>query len=1213
MKTCLTRVVSSGGRIALALAVLLLISAAAWAQVYTASLTGVVSDPSGAVVPGAKVTLTDADKGFTYNTTADSVGRYLFRSLPPGKYNLSAEAAGFKTFQQAGITLDVNQNANVNLQLQVGAPAETVEVSSSGVALLSTQDAVTGTELDRREINNLPLVGRAVFDLAFLSPGVTQPANGTFGQNSMANNFISNGSRNAQADIIMDGVSTTNYEQNSGIANTLYTPSVDAIQEFKVQQSNFSAEVGFSGATIVNVVFRSGSNDFHGSAYYFNRNSALDANWFFNNMNGIAKPSMKWHDYGATMGGPIRKNKTFFFVDWEGSRSTSGQSMSAGVPSAADRTGDFGDLCGYHGGTFDSAGMCSSAGGQIWDPYTGVYSSSEGGPVRSNYIPFNNMITYVSPGNAKLGSANIPLKAGNLIDPVAYKMLQYYPLPNMNVGQANYDYLHNWASSGSGTSTNDQLDVKIDHRFTDATNLSGRISYGTGSWHGANCFGNIADPCTQGPNDGGPKAAVLNFTHTFSPNTLLTVSYGVTRSWSFTHGIAADYKDFDQMKTLGLPAYTEASGIKAAPTLYIGEYGYVGGESLGSQAWSFMKYGQEVHHLIGTMSHMMNRHELKFGAEMRVHRITFEQAGAPAGVYSFDYNVTSQHPWSGGGNSMASVMIGASPGGWGEYEIPLSSATQSQQFAGFIQDNWRATDKLTLNIGMRYDVDLPRTERFNRMSYVDPNIPTGITAPGFPNLTGGYQFVNSSNRSPYDADFGGYGPRFGFAYKLLPGTVVRGGYGLFYSVSKGGAAGAGAGGFDGFSAVTSWQTTFQGDGATPSGFMRDPFPNGILYPTGSSLGTMLNLGQSVGGPIRSWNTRPQEQSWSFGIQHQLPWQIIVDGNYVGKKGTHLYFANAGDLNHLNEAQAAAFRSNPDYWNAYIANPFYRIITDPNSGLSASTVQRYQLERPFPQFSGFSGNDPPWANSIYNALQLRMEKRFSNGLQFLTTYTWSKSIDDSSLGGGNVTWLGGTTNAVVQDPNNLRLDRSLSQFDIPQIFQVSYQWDLPIGRGKAIGGNMPKALNYVVGGWQTNGIYRWSSGQPIILGLSGGQSLPTWGGQRPNISAALTKASTWTLDQYFADPTVVSVPAPYTLGTAPKTLSSVRGPITNVDSMSLFKEIPLNMVREGTRFEIRVESFNAFNHVQFCGPATTVGVGDFGKTTCQANSPRQIQLGGKLYF
>src|SRR5262249_17472609 len=395
----------------------------------------------------------------------------------PSTYNIRAEAAGFRTEIQNGIVVDVNKNLTVNFSLQVGATQQSVEVSTQAVEL-ATQDAVNGQELNRTFINDLPLVGRAVFDLALLTPGISQPAGNTFGPNTMANNFISDGSRNAQADILIDGVSTVGTEQNTAIVNPLYTPSVDSVQEFKVQQTNFSAEVGFSGATVVNVVTRSGTNSFHGSAYEFLRNDKLNANNYFNNQAGIEKPPVRWNDFGVTVGGPIIKNRTFFFFDYEGSRASNSVTKNAGVPSALERTGDFGELCGYFGGSFNAIGQClnsdgRNSDGQIWDPYTGVFDVNQVGPVRQNFIPFNNLATYTSPGNPKLTTAHpIPNGPGNIIDPVAFKMIQLFPLPNLNVGTGSYDYLNNWVGTGADRNRNDQIDIKIDHRFTDVTTLS---------------------------------------------------------------------------------------------------------------------------------------------------------------------------------------------------------------------------------------------------------------------------------------------------------------------------------------------------------------------------------------------------------------------------------------------------------------------------------------------------------------------------------------------------------------------------------------------------------------------------------------------------------------------------------------------------------------------------------------------------------------------
>ena len=1199
----------------------LLVVAPTQAQVYTGSITGLVQDPSGAAVPNASVVLTDIDKGLKYSTTTDSSGRYVLRALPPSTYSIRVDAGGFRGEVQNGIALEVNQNLTLSVSLQVGAARETIEVTGQP-PVLSTEDAVTGQNLDRTSINDLPLVGRGVFDLAMLTPGINQPAGNTFGPNSMANNWISNGSRNAQADMLIDGVSTVGVEQNTAIVNPLYTPSVDAVQEFKVQQSNFSAEIGFSGATVVNVVTRSGTNDFHGSAYEFLRNDKLNANNFFNNAAGIKIAPVRWNDFGFTVGGPIRKNRTFFFFDYEGSRASTSVTRTAGVPSAAERTGDFSELCGYQGGAFSANGQClnadgSPSDGQLWDPYTGVYDPNQGGPVRQNFIPFNNLATYTSPGNPNLATVHpIPNAPGNLIDPVASKMMQLFPLPNLNVGTSAYDRLNNWVGTGADKNVGDQIDIKIDHRFTDSTTLSGKFSYGTGYTKPANLFGNVGDAYSSGLSNGGPKLLAINLTHTFSPKTLMTVSLGLTRAFSFDHGgSAADFPNFDPVKDLGLPSYIEDAGIRAAPSISVyGGYSAEGGNnSIGTQAWTYLKYGQETHHLIGTLSHTMGAHELKFGTEGRLRRVDIFFPGIPAGTYSFDYNTTSQQPWSGGGDAMAGLMIGAGgPGNWGAYEVDYAAATQNWNIGSFVQDNWRVTPNLTLNIGLRYDLDLPRTERANRISWLDLDSPSPLQVPGMPNLKGGLHYADGNNRSPYENNYNGWGPRFGYAYQFKPHTVFRGGYGIFYSQNKGAAAGTGISD-QGFVEQTNWLNTYQNDGATPWSFLSDPFHGGPRPPTGASLGLLTDVGFSIAGPIPSRNARPYEQEWTFGIQHLLPGGVVVDSTYVGKKGTHLYFGNAGNVNIFTPAQAAAFVADPNYYNTYVSNPFVGIITDPSSPLSAPAVQRLQLILPYPQFTGVTARDAPWANSIYHAFQLRAEKKMSNGLGFLFTYTNQKSIDDSSVGGGGLTWLGGSLNNVLQDPNNRKADRSLSQFDISQILQFSYVYELPVGRGKRFGGNMNPVVNAILGGWQTNGIWRFDTGQPVILSLSGGHSIPTYGPQRPNLTGTLKRASGLNLNQYFANPDVAVVPDPYTIGNAPKVLPNLRMPGTRTGALSLFKEFGLAALREGSRLEFRAEAFNALNHPQFKGPNATVHTDNFGKITEQANSPRQVQLALKLYW
>jgi hypothetical protein len=1184
------------------------------AQVFSSSITGLVTDASGGVIPSAQAVLTDEDKGFTFRTATGSDGRYVLRNLAPGRYKLGVTAPGMRAFTSTVLTLDVGQNAQQDVRLEVQGSVETVSVAGSA-PLLQTQDASTGQIVNQKFINDLPLTSRSVFNLAQLSPGVTQAPGGSFGLNAGATNFISNGGRNSTADIVMDGVSQTNQENNSGITTALYTPPVDAVEEFKVQQNTYSADIGFGGNTVINVVTKSGTNQYHGSAYEFLQNSALNSNNWFNNQNGAKISPKKQNQFGGTIGGPIRKDKFFFFADYQGTIARSTGTARAGVPSVAERTGDFGELCGRAGGSFDSAGRCSAANGQLWDPMSSTYSSSAGGAVRSAYIPFNNLATYMSPGNANLNGTPyvLPARPGNLIDPVAYKMMQYFPLPNVAVGTPSYNPLNNWIGVNGSRSTDNRYDVKMDYRIDDKSLLTGRFSQSISNSEGVNCFGNIADPCTQGPNDSHSYSSNLGYNRTFSPTLVLNVTLGYVRSFSFTHGIATDFPDFSPVTTLGMPQYILTSGFVASPNVTFGNgYQAVSSQNLGSQTFSILHYPLDTWDLNVNLNKIKGNHELKFGYNGRLHIISFLQVGYPEGQFSFAQTGTSQTPASGtGGDPLASLLIGFPQGGSG-YGIDVAVTTKNFAHAFYLQDNWRVTDKLTLNLGLRYELTLPRTERYNRMSWVDPNATSPLQVAGLPQLKGGLVFASDNQPSPYNVDPLNFGPRFGLAWKAPYGMVVRTGYGIFFDAIKGAAAGTGGGGFTGFNFNTPFLTTYQNDGATPYGRISNPLPSGPQLPPGSSQGLLTALGLSVSGPIQTWNNTPYIQTWNFGLQREVKGNILIDANYVGTKGTHLYFGGAGSINYLGPWVESLNSTQIAQLNSLVPNPFYGIITNPASSLSNPTVAQSQLLKPYPQFSGLSGNDPPMANSIYNALQLKVEKRFSNGFQLLATYVYSKSIDNSSVACGCTTWLGGATS--LQDPNKRFLERSVSQYDIPHVFQFSYVYALPYGRGKRWGSSNNAFVDAILGGWQTNGIWRFDNGMPIALTVSNSRPLPTYGTQRPNLTSTLLRndGSNW-LTQYFANPQAAVTPDPFTVGNAPREISTVRVPGTATTALSLFKQFKLSVIREGSFLEFRAEAFNALNHPQFSGPNVTVGSSAFGIVTSQANSPRQLQLALKLYF
>jgi hypothetical protein len=511
------------------------------------------------------------------------------------------------------------------------------------------------------------------------------------------------------------------------------------------------------------------------------------------------------------------------------------------------------------------------------------------------------------------------------------------------------------------------------------------------------------------------------------------------------------------------------------------------------------------------------------------------------------------------------------------------------------------------------------------MTYFDPSAESAIQVPGL-SIRGAVEFTGQGGNpsTPFATYWGQAGPRFGFAYQPFSRLTLRGGYGIYYDPSDLGVVGnAVTGGFLGYSASTPGVSNVPATPWLPLDFLRDPFPYGILQPAGNSLGAATLLGQALTGiPVRNLNAVPQEQTWSMGIQQQLPGSISMDISYIGRKGTHLYAMGYGNqFDALSQAAADAFRANPSFYTQQVANPFAGIIQG-SADLSGATIPRWKLYVPYPQYSsgttsGITSSFVPWANSIYNAAQLKIDKRFAGGLQFLFSYTFEKSIDDASIGSSGYSFLtsgSAVTESIARDPNNLRLDRSLSTFSIPQTAQFSWVYELPFGRGRRFGGRLNGIAEAVVGGWQTNGIYRVDDGLPIQLFICSGcsVSLPTYGNQYPNLLAPLQVAGTGNLNQYFANPQVATQPAPYTDGNAPRVLPNARIPGTNNLTASAFKQFPLRF-REGARLEIRFEAFNALNHVQFAAPDTKVGDATFGKITAQANQSRQVQLGLKVYF
>ena len=1143
------------------------------AQSYTASLRGVVTDVSQAAIPAAKVTVTNVERNVSQSVNTDEAGRYVVLSLLPGEYTVSVEASGFSRFEQRAFPLEVQQQATIDVQLTVGSVSTNIEVQAAA-PLLNTTSATLGQVVENKFILSLPLAGRSPLALVQLAPGVT-PSNLNPGGQSNTN-FTANGTRNSTADVLLDGVSVANIEQNSGITNLEYQPSVDAVQEFKVQTNYFSAEFGNTGGSIINMITKSGTNEVHGDVYEFHRNSALNANNWFANRAGRAIPDFTRNVFGGTVGGPVRipwlyngKDRTFFFYDYEGTRQSSATTRTMTVPTAQERVGNFSD-------TRASSGQLIT----IYNPFD-TYRTASGRTLRRAFA-----------GNV------VPV---SLFDPVALNVLKYYPQPTS--AGLPFTHANNLFAQGVGVSNADQMDIKLDHNLSEKQRFTARYSLNWGSSISPLLLGNLADNSTNGDGSSRTQNFVFDFTRIQSPTTIFELRYGLLRQRANTNPKSLG---FDQT-SLGLPQVYLTSGIKMFPTFTPEGY-----QELGQVGYGLIARGDEMNDVLGNVNKIWGGHNLKLGAEARFLLLNYLQPGYPQGHLSYGRGITMEDPNSSNsfqGNAIASMLVGWGSGG--DYHLDPASASASRYFGFYAQDDWKITRRLTLNLGMRYDFDVPRTERYNRYSWFDLSAPSPLAGkvPGYSDLRGQFQFTNDAIRSPIDSDYNNFQPRVGFAYELNSKTAIRAGYGIFYTVSRATIKGHTGAGFS-----TDSTPEWSRDGnltryATPE----NPYPNGLTLPPGSSQGVATFLGLNVGTETRP-NQNPQYQQWNVSIQRALPGNSVFQINYTGGKGTHLYFGG-GPENQDRLPQS--------YWslgrttlNSLVANPFYGIITDPKSRLSAPTVTLNTLLRPYPQYTGVSGSTPNIGNSIYHGVQLQYEKRFARGLAFLGHYTFAKLIDDSSFSAGNVGWLGGVTD--VQDPFNLRLERAVSAMDITHRLVLTASYQLPFGRGKLIGAHWNKLVDTVLGGWEVNTLITLSSGFPLNSGSQFREAPlqnPTlWeGAQRPNLlgDPSVPGSVESKLDHY-VNAAAFSRPAPDTFGTMPRTISTYRSPaLKNMDA-AIFKNVRWT---EQRYVQLRLEAFTLTNSPTFATPHLSYGATNFGVIDNYAGGrgPRELQVAAKLYF
>jgi hypothetical protein len=1159
---------------------------------YTAQLRGTVADMSGAVVPNAKVTITEDSTSISKTSIADQAGHYIFPSLKPSTYTLKIEVPGFETIVQKQVVLAVGQQTSLDITVKPAVATTEVQVVDTA-PMLDTSGASLGTDVTNEFVSRIPLQNRDITQLVYLSAGVTRLNDAD--SYPYGTDFSSNGQRYGSAEIRLDGNLATGPEQGEGATTNLsYMPSSEVIQEFKVQNNSFSAEYGSNGGTLVNVVMKSGTNKFHGSGWWFGQRKELNANDFFSNREGVPREDATRDQYGFSIGGPIKKGRTFFLFDLEKVRQNYKSLVSARVPTKLERLGDFRETL-------------------VQDP-----DSGELVPVNI-YNPFN-----------VVGGIRQPFTVNNVIDPnlitdVGRNLVNAYPMPT---GPLDLSTMTNFHKGVVQRAPSTQFDIKIDHQLTKNNHLMGRYSQNYSDWISPGFFYNGNTSTTKTRN------AVLEHTWTISPKLLMSNRIGVERYHQANLSDGTDPTQFGLSNIL-----VRANGIKRMPNINVDGY-----ETLNPECCIDTINGHTQYLYSSAMTWVTGRHVLKFGGEQRQFFNNFYQPDYATGVFNSTNIMTEADPFGANpleGNGMAGLLLGFPESG--QINVKYAVANKSMDTSFYIQDDFKATQRLTLNFGLRYDWSTPYTERHNRIQFSDFNGNSGINvdlSSGDPLLQalgvgptaikGTTVFASNSMRHiPIDRN--NIGPRFGFAYQLAENSVLRGGAGVFY----------------GMSSATNFQysgTSFRRDyvfhfsldgGLTQSLFLDNLFPSGqVPQPQGTTYGKLAEWGFGNQNDLGTTVDRlPEIYQWNLGIQHRFPWDLVISADYSANRSTHLPWGGATRNRDILStamrekviAMAAKQGMSPsELLSSMVANPFQSmfvgdnaIFNEPESIYNNDQIPLGNLLRPYPQFDGnFEALPLMTATSWYHGLLFRFQKRPSHGLSFEGNYTLSKATDDSSYGANYWIYFGGSGLGNPQDLNNLKAEHSVGANDTRHRFVLATVYDLPIGRGRAFGRNLGGVLDGIIGGWSINALLTLQSGQPIPFAIA--DSRFSDGLQRPNMNCSNPLSGVSLHDMAFSsDPTAnyfnlscFSNPGDEVAGNAPRFSNNARGEgIKNLD-FGIFKDF---QIREGMKMQLRAEFFNFTNSVRFATPYSAFGDTGFGVLAGQANSPRRTQIAVRFEF
>ena len=1113
---------------------------ACYAQL-TAQLAGTIMDPSGAVIPEASVILTSESTGFRWEVKTNAAGIYNIPFLQPGAYRIDVQAQRFRPVSRSGVRLEVAQTARVDFTLEVGATADSISVVDKA-PLLNAGTAATGGVIAPESVENLPMLGRNSNALMVLAPGVRATRQTTVNPalESHYQFFSINGSRPNQSQFTLDGGNNTNLTFNG----PEYSPQVEEVEEFRIQTSNFSAEYGKSGGGVINVVSKGGTNEFHGSLFDYFRNDKLAANDFFANRSGTPRTILRYNQFGGTVGGPIRKNHTFFFFSYEGLRMKTPTVRTTTVPTTLQRAADF--------------SRTTTAEGQlitIYDPLsTRVDPRNAAQYIRTPFV-----------GN------KIPV---NMIDLVAAKIQTYYPAAT-SAGDPGTG-LNNFFFSGPSIRTTDTFSGRVDQQLSSSTMLTARFSRANLSkWTAPATFGekNIASPGYATKPQHHPYA-LGKVTRAFSPTLFGEFLFSWARWYYESLGLS---NGFDPTQ-LGFPSYLAAhSASLGFPSVNPGQ-----ASSLGTY-YNELDVSDRLEWK-ANLSKVSGKHTFKFGGIYGLGRYTTVASDNGTGTYSFTKAFTQgpnplvASPSAGFG--YASFLLGTMSGG-SHPAIGWHGAYTAPYYGLYFQEDFKVTARLTLNLGIRWDLEAPRTEKQNMVANFDY---TGkATLPNGTPVTGGLAFpgvggLPAGNWNPNKRDFA---PRFGFAYNIKNATVIRGGYGIFYSNTWGNGRNNQALPQSGFTCSTSIITSLD-NGLTPYARLSDPFPSGFCKVTGSSAGLLTNLGQGLNMLDRNQLT-PYVQTWNFSIQRRLPGDTVVEAAYSGSHGIHLM----GILE--NNQLAPQYMSLGTQLNRQAPNPYYGFVT--SGQLSASTTTLGQSLRPYPQFLGVSSRGATYGNSSYNAMWVKVERRMAKGFSFTAAYTVAKELDDviaSVNGFPGESFSGGG----IQNFYNLRGERALSR---PGTHRKPWCCRLrlrtPVRSRQAVPdpGRSDRQIRGRMAGPMgsrcSRAALRCRSAEGMRTALWPAPSARTGAAQDANLTGPVTDR----LSRYF-NTSVFSMNAPFTFGNAPRLMPNLRGPGENNFDISVFKN---TRIREKYDLQFRAEAFNAFNRVQFEMPNTGIAGTSFG--------------------